>query len=339
MTPDTSAVIYGIKGTSLGKDEVAFFKDIKPYGYILFARNIESPEQVKRVIDELKSLGGDDRLPILIDQEGGRVARLRPPHWRKYPPAATFASLAATDKDEAVRAVYCNARLIAQELYDLGITVDCAPVADLPVAGAHDVIGDRAFGYDAQQVITLAQAQADGLMDGGIVPVLKHIPGHGRALCDSHHELPIVEESLELLQQTDFVPFRALAGLPMAMTAHVLYTGIDKNNLGTVSPTVIRLIREDIGFSGLLMSDDISMKAMKGSFSERARDALKAGCDVVLHCNGDMKEMVEIARGITPLSGLAFARAGDAMRKVGAPKEFDVAEATALISGILSKAA
>jgi beta-N-acetylhexosaminidase len=339
MTTDTSAVIYGIKGTGLGKDEADFFKDIKPYGYILFARNIESPEQVKRVIGELKSLGGDDRLPILIDQEGGRVARLKPPHWRKYPPAATFASLAASDKNEAVRAVYCNARLIAQELYELGITVDCAPVADLPVAGAHDVIGDRAFGYDAQQVITLAQAQADGLMDGGIVPVLKHIPGHGRALCDSHHDLPVVEESLEILQQTDFVPFRALANLPMAMTAHVLYNAIDKNNLGTVSPTVIRLIREDIGFSGLLMSDDISMKAMKGSFAERARDALKAGCDVVLHCNGDMKEMVEIARGVTPLSGLAFARAGDAMRKVGGPKEFDVAEATALISDILSKAA
>jgi beta-N-acetylhexosaminidase len=339
MTPDTSAVIYGIKGSSLSKDEVNFFKDIKPYGYILFARNIESPEQVKHVVGELKSLGGDDRLPILIDQEGGRVARLKPPHWRKYPPAAIFAGLAASDREQAVRAVYCNARLIAQELYELGITVDCAPVADLPVAGAHDVIGDRAFGYDAQQVITLAQAQADGLMDGGIVPVLKHIPGHGRALCDSHHELPVVEESLETLQQTDFVPFRALANLPMAMTAHVLYTAIDKNNLGTVSPTVIRLIREDIGFSGLLMSDDISMKAMKGSFAERARDALKAGCDVVLHCNGDMKEMVEIARGVTPLSGLAFARAGDAMRKVGAPKEFDVAEATALISNIVSKAA
>lgn len=334
-----SAVIFGVKGTSLTPDEIALFKSIRPYGYILFTRNTESPEQVKALVNSLKDLSGRDRLPVLIDQEGGRVARLKPPHWRKYPPAATFAGLAAGDLESAKKAVYTNARLMAEELYNLGITVDCAPLADLPVQGAHDVIGDRAFGYEAQQVIALAQAQADGLMDSGIVPVLKHIPGHGRAFCDSHHELPVVEESLEVLRKTDFVPFKALAHLPMAMTAHVLYTAIDNERMATVSPAAIELIRGELGFKGLLMSDDLSMKAMKGNFTQRARDVIAAGCDVVLHCNGDMGEMNAIADGLSDLTNESATRAYAAMQKVGQPKPFDVAAATSYLAQLLPQAA
>ncbi len=334
-----SAVIFGVHGTSLSKEEIALFKSVNPYGYILFTRNTESPQQVKRLTSDLKSLTGKDHLPILIDQEGGRVARLKPPHWRKYPAAMEFASIARNDREKAAQAVYLNARMIAQELYEHGLTVNCAPLADLPVQGAHDVIGDRAFGYEAQQVIELARAQASGLIDGGIVPVLKHIPGHGRACADSHLELPVVEASLDELRKTDFVPFKALADLPMAMTAHVLYTAIDKEHMATVSPVAIKLIREEIGFDGLLMSDDLSMKAMKGSFAERTRDALAAGCDVVLHCNGDMKEMQGVAEGVSQLSGKSLERAKSAMIKVGQPKNFDIREAQAVIDSVLTKAA
>jgi beta-N-acetylhexosaminidase len=334
-----SAVILGMQGTSLTPDEIAFFKSVKPYGYILFTRNTESPEQVKRLVGQLSDISGRERLPILIDQEGGRVARLKPPHWRKYPPAKTFAALAKSDMAMARKATYLNARMIAQELQELGITVDCAPLADLPVEGSHDVIGDRAFGHDAQQVIELAQAQADGLMEGGIVPVLKHIPGHGRAFCDSHHELPVVDVSLEELRKTDFVPFKALAHLPMAMTAHVLYTAIDKDRMATVSPTAIRIIREEIGFNGLLMSDDLSMKAMQGDFTQRTKDVIAAGCDIVLHCNGDMGEMRAIADGIEALSGKSEERAYAAMQTAVTPHPFDVAEAEATLQRVLPQAA
>lgn len=334
-----SAVIYGVKGTELTQDEIALFKRVNPYGYIIFARNIESPDQVKSLINSLRALSGRERLPVLIDQEGGRVARLKPPHWRKYPPAGAFAAIAATDQKKAERGVYYNARVMAEELYALGITVDCAPLADLPVKGSHDVIGDRAFGHDAQQVISLAKAQAEGLMDGGVVPVLKHIPGHGRACCDSHHELPIVSESLDVLKQTDFVPFKALAHLPMGMTAHVMYTSIDDKRMATVSPEAIRLIREEIGFDGLLMSDDLSMKAMEGSFTQRAQDVINAGCDMILHCNGDMEEMLAVAEGVAPLEGRSLERAISAMEQVGAPKTFDIAEAKHLLDTMLSNVA
>ena len=334
-----SAVILGMQGTSLTQEEIDFFKSVKPYGYILFTRNTESPEQVKKLIGQLRDISGRERLPVLIDQEGGRVARLKPPHWRKYPPAMMFAQLAKDDMQTAREAVYLNACLIAQELHELGITVDCAPLADLPVEGSHDVIGDRAFGHDARQVIELAQAQADGLMHGGIVPVLKHIPGHGRAFCDSHHELPVVDVSLEELRRTDFVPFKALAHLPMAMTAHVLYTAIDKDRMATVSPAAIRMIRDEIGFDGLLMSDDLSMKAMQGDFTQRTKDVLAAGCDVVLHCNGNMAEMRAIADGIEPLTGKAEQRAYAAMQTAVTPRPFDVAQAQATLKHLLPQAA
>ena len=298
-----SPVIFGIAGIVLTADEREFFAKIRPYGYILFARNCETPEQIKALTLSLQEISGQGRgLPILIDQEGGRVARLKPPYFPEFPPASYFAKMAETDLEAAKIATYNNAKKIADMLLELGITVNCAPLADIPVAGAHDIIGDRAFGDNPAQVIALARAMADGLIAGGVTPVLKHIPGHGRAFADSHKELPVVNTPLEELRKTDFVPFKALADLPMAMTAHVLFTAIDKENMATVSPTAIRLIREEIGFKGLLMSDDLSMKAMVGNFAERAKAVLNAGCDLVLHCNGDMAEMKQVAAGISQKS-------------------------------------
>jgi beta-N-acetylhexosaminidase len=323
MATSLTAAVYDTEGTTLTADEKAFFKDVNPFGFILFARHCATPEDVKRLVGELKSLTGRDRLPILIDQEGGRVARLKPPHWNKYPPAAVFAGIASVDREKAHRAVYTNARLIANDLFNLGITVDCAPLADLPVEGAHDIIGDRAFGREAEQVIYLGRAMAAGLMEGGIVPVLKHLPGHGRAASDSHLELPVVHEPLDVLRATDFVPFKALANLPMAMTAHVVYTAIDDKRMATQSPAAIELIRNELGFKGLLFSDDISMKAMTGSLEERARSSLAAGCDVVLHCNASMAEKQEAARGVCELRGEALARAERAMASVKPPKTYD----------------
>lgn len=340
MSKSLSAIVLDPVGPSLTEEEKAFFRDLNPFGYILFARHCESPEQIKRLVGELKSLSGRDRLPVFIDQEGGRVARLKPPHWAAYPPAGKFASLAKRDRDKAHKATYLNARLIAHDLYALGITVNCAPLADLPVEGAHDIIGDRAFGREAEQVIFLARAQAAGLMDGGIVPVLKHIPGHGRAFADSHLELPVVRESLEMLRATDFVPFKALANLPMGMTAHVLFTAIDNQHMATLSKKAIELIRNELGFKNLLLSDDLSMKAMQGSLDERARQALSAGCDVVLHCNGSLDEKQQAAKGSKPLEGEALIRAEAAMAAVKTPKtlDFDPQEAKAMRDEILAAA-
>lgn len=319
--------IFGLAGLRLSGEEKAFFRDVRPYGYILFARNCTSPDQIRALVAELHELSGCDKLPVLIDQEGGRVARLKPPHWPAYPPAGHFAAIYARDAEAAKDAVYLNARLIAEDLSSLGITVDCAPLADLPIEGAHDIIGDRAFGRSPQQVIELARAMAEGLADGGVVPVLKHIPGHGRAFADSHEELPIVDSPLELLRATDFVPFKALADLPMAMTAHVIYSALDSQHMATTSPAVIDLIRTELGFGGLLMSDDLSMKAMKGGFDERTKATLAAGCDVVLHCNGDMAEMKQVASSLLPLEGLLLVRAQQAMLGAGLRKAFDVASA------------
>lgn len=332
-----SSVIYGLSGTTLTPDEKDFFRDANPYGFILFARNCASPEQVKALTASLKELAGRDRLPILIDQEGGRVARLKPPHWPQFPAAKAFADLARQQLASATNACYLNARLMAEELSVLGVTVDCAPVADLPVEGAHDVIGDRAFGHEPQQVAALARAQARGLMDSGIVPVLKHIPGHGRAKADSHEAMPVVEAKIELLRKTDFAPFKMLADLPMAMTAHVLYSALDNKRIATLSPLIIKLIRDEIGFKGLLMSDDLSMKAMQGDFTRRTKDALAAGCDVVLHCNGDMKEMRAVAEGAPPLAGASLVRAESAMNLPPA-MAFDVAQARREISSLLKAA-
>ena len=296
--------ICGISGTALTHDERAFLETEQPYGVILFARNIDNPAQVRALSLHIKKALGHKYASVLIDQEGGRVARLRPPHWRAYPPALKLAAEA-----KPARAIYVNARLMAEELRFAGITTDCAPLADVLAPECHAIIGDRAFGESAQTVALLARAQADGLRDGGILPVLKHIPGHGRATMDSHEALPIVTASLAELESSDFVPFRALNDLPLGMTAHITYTALDANRVATLSPTVIDFIRENIKFDGLLMSDDLSMKALTGSYESRAEQTLAAGCDLVLHCNGHMDEMLAVAKTSIPLASDALRRA------------------------------
>src|SRR5690349_607341 len=297
------AAIFGCAGPRLSASERAFFAANNPFGFILFARNVETPDQVRTLVNALRESVGRADAPVLIDQEGGRVARLKPPHWRAAPAAAKIAALADRDLDAACEAAWLNARLIGGELATLGIDVDCAPVCDVPVAGSHDVIGDRAYGTDPGRVATIARAAALGFLDAGVLPVIKHIPGHGRARADSHLELPTVDTQRAELETTDFVPFRALADMPWAMTAHVLYTALDKERPATTSPTIIRdIIRGQIGFDGVLVSDDLSMKALGGGFVERTRAALAAGCDLALHCNGDMAEMEGVASGAGPLS-------------------------------------
>jgi beta-N-acetylhexosaminidase len=319
-----SAIIYGCAGTVLTDEERAFFESAQPLGFILFARNCESPAQIKDLVASLKACVKHVQVPVLIDQEGGRVARLKPPHWRAYPAAWRFVELSVADPDLAARCCYQNARLMAHDLAALGINTDCAPVADLRLSGAHDIIGDRAFGTSPESLIPLARAQAEGLMAGGVMPVLKHIPGHGRAMVDSHESLPIVEAPVETLQHEDFVPFKALADLPMAMTAHIRYTAFDADQPATVSPKVIQIIREEIGFKGLLMTDDLSMKALTGHIGENAVRAIAAGCDIGLHCNGKMDEMKAIAEKIPALSAEGAARNERAFASINRPVDDNV---------------
>ena len=303
-----SSAIYGCAGPELSADEKTFFRETSPWGFILFARNIVSPDQVLHLTAALREAAGHDA-PILIDQEGGRVQRLRPPHWRSWPAGRRYGELYARDAEKALHAVGLGARLMAAELRSVGITVDCLPVLEVPVPGAHDVIGDRAYALEPQPVAALGLAAAEGLLAGGVLPVIKHIPGHGRAGADSHEKLPVVNVSLDELDRTDFVPFRALRSMPLAMTAHVVYTALDSDNPATTSAAVIRdTIRGRIGFEGLLMSDDLSMKALRGGLAERTRAALAAGCDLVLHCNGDMAEMAAVAAEATMLAGESLAR-------------------------------
>ncbi len=303
------AVIFGCTGQALSATERAFFAEHNPLGFILFARNVATPDQVRELVAALRDSVGRPEAPVLIDQEGGRVARLRPPHWRAAPPAAEIAALADRNIDAACEAAWLNARLIGAELRGLGIDVDCAPVADVPVAGSHDVIGDRAYGTDPGRVATIARAAALGFIDAGVLPVIKHMPGHGRARADSHLELPVVDTPREVLETTDFLPFRALADMPWAMTAHVLYSALDRERPATTSAAIIRdIIRGHIGFDGVLVSDDLSMKALGGSFAERTTAAIAAGCDVVLHCNGDFAEMEQVASAAPALSEAARER-------------------------------
>jgi beta-N-acetylhexosaminidase len=296
--------ICGVEGLALNNVEKTFLSREQPYGVILFARNIADPSQLKALVADIKSCLTHPFTSVLIDQEGGRVARMRPPHWRAYPPAQALAA-----KENATRVVYVNARMIAEELASMGITTDCAPLADVLAPECHAIIGDRAFGEMPDTVATLARAQADGLRDGGILPVLKHIPGHGRATQDSHEHLPVVSATLGELATRDFVPFHILADLPLGMTAHIIYEALDPERCATLSPIVIDFIRREIGFDGLLMSDDLSMKALTGPYTTRAEHTLKAGCDLVLHCNGKMDEMIEVARASTSLAGDGLRRA------------------------------
>ncbi|HWU13458.1 MAG TPA: beta-N-acetylhexosaminidase [Caulobacter sp.] len=326
-----SAAILGCAGTTLTAEEAAFFRDVKPWGFILFKRNIADPNQVRALTAALRATVGRPDAPILIDQEGGRVARLQPPHWNKYPPGRAYGELAANDPLVAREITRLGARLIAHDLLDLGINVDCVPVLDVPDPQGHEIIGDRAYGDTPQQVATLGRAAAEGLLAGGVLPIIKHIPGHGRAMSDSHLELPVVKAKLAELDARDFAPFRVLSDMPMAMTAHVVYTAIDRSRPATTSKKAIKkIIRESIGFDGLLMSDDLSMKALSGDFRQRAKDSLAAGCDVVLHCNGDMAEMKAVMSGVGKLSREARRRVQAVMgRLVKVPEPLDVAEARA----------
>lgn len=328
------AAILGCQGHTLTKAEVAFFRDVRPWGFILFRRNIDTPDQVRALTAALREAVDDPRAPILIDQEGGRVQRLGPPHWPKYPPGRAYGDLPTNDPLVRREVTRLGARLMAHDLLELGINVDCLPVLDVPSPDGHEIIGDRAYGQDVETVAALGRAAAEGLIAGGVLPVIKHIPGHGRAMADSHMELPVVGASYEELDARDFAPFRVLSDMPMAMTAHVVYTAIDAKRPSTTSKTVIRdVTRGAIGFDGLLMTDDLSMKALKGGFKARARAARAAGCDVVLHCNGDMDEMQAVAEGCGKLKGHARRRADAAMARLArVPEPFDVEQGRARLS-------
>ena len=331
-----NAVIFGCEGLSLTDWERAFFEDSNPLGFILFTRNCESPEQIRALIADLRASIGRDSAPVLIDQEGGRVARLKPPRWRAAPAAGRFGLLAGREPALASEAVHLNARLIAAELRGLGITVNCAPVLDLPAPGASDVIGDRSFGADPERVAELGRAFCDGLLAGGVMPVIKHIPGHGRARVDSHHELPVVETPRAELEISDFRPFAALAGTPWAMTGHLVYTAIDPDNPATMSQELISgVIRGALGFDGVLVTDDLSMAALSGDYSARAAKSLAAGCDLVLHCNGKAEEMMAVMNGTGPLSAEAMGRLTAAAARPAVPEEVNVAALAARLDRML----
>ena len=333
------AFITGVSGTVLTDDERAFLRGRQPWGFILFKRNVESPAQVIRLVEELRETVGRPDAPVLIDQEGGRVQRLQPPQWPAYPPGAVFGALYETDKAAGLEAARLTARLIAADLAGLGITVDCLPLADVPVPGADAVIGDRAYGTTPDKVAAIARAITTGLEQGGVLPVLKHIPGHGRATADSHLRLPTVDVPLEELARTDFAAFKPLADLPMAMTAHVVFSALDRVQPATTSATIVsQVIRGTIGFQGLLMSDDVSMNALQGTIAERARASLAAGCDVVLHCNGKLDEMREVADEAPLLAGEALVRADRALASRKAAQPFDRVAARAELDRLIGRA-
>lgn len=331
----TSAAIYGLAGLELTADEKAFFRDADPWGFILFARNIDRPKQVSKLCVALRDAVGCNA-PIFIDQEGGRVQRLKPPTWRAAPPADVFGTLFRKDEEAGLEAVRLNHRLIAHELMALGVDADCAPCIDLQIEGADAIIGDRSYSTEPEIVARLGRAAMEGLLAGGVAPVIKHIPGHGRADADSHLALPRVDTPREVLETTDFAPFRDLVDAPMAMTAHVVYSDIDPDDPATHSEAMIAdVIRGSIGFDGLLMSDDLSMQALSGSLPVRAERALGAGCDLVLHCNGQMKEMVAIAHAVPALSGRALDRANAAADCRKTPDDFDAKAGLARLDALL----
>jgi beta-N-acetylhexosaminidase len=319
------AVILGCAGPRLSAEERGFFSRFNPLGFILFARNVDAPDQLRALIAELRRSVGRADAPVLIDQEGGRVQRLRPPHWRAAPPAARFGELALRDSAAASEAARINAQLIGAELADLGIDTVCAPVLDLRFPGAHEVIGDRAFSSDPEIVSLLGRASCEGFFAAGVVPIVKHSPGHGRGMVDSHLSLPVVEASRSELERSDFRPFKALADMPWAMTAHVVYRAIDAGRPATTSPLIVdQVIRRHIGFDGVLIGDDLSMEALHGSIAERAEATLAAGCDLALHCNGKMGEMAMLSEAVAEISPLTMERllrAASRRRPSAAPGE------------------
>jgi beta-N-acetylhexosaminidase len=329
------AAVLGCAGPSLGDDDRAFFSAARPWGLILFKRNVVDRAQLRVLVDDFRAVVGCPDAPVLIDQEGGRVQRMGPPHWSAYPAAARFVATSAPE-----RAAWLSARLIAADLIEVGISVDCAPVLDVADPEMHAVIGARAFSASPEHVVALGRAYCDGLLAGGVVPVIKHMPGHGRARADSHLELPVVTASREALAARDFVPFAALADAPMAMTAHVVFTAIDANAPATTSrPVVSEIMRGALGFDGLIISDDLSMKALGGSFGERTRAVFAAGLDVALHCNGDLTEARAVVAETPELTGEALRRAEAALARVaGGPQAFDAAASRAELEALLATA-
>ena len=332
------AFIIGLSGPVITPEERAFVSDAHPWGLIIFKRNVEKPEQLKRLVSDFRDAVGHEA-PVLVDQEGGRVQRLGPPHWPSYPPGAAYGRLYDRDPEAALDAARLGGRLIAADLQPLGIDVDCLPVADIPVADADPVIGDRAYGESPGKVAALANAIAQGLLAGGVLPVVKHLPGHGRAKADSHKALPIVDADRASLEASDFAAFKPLSGLPLGMTAHVVFSAIDAVAPATTSAIMInQVIRGTIGFQGLLMSDDISMGALSGSLSARTRAALAAGCDIVLHCNGEISEMREVAQAAPVLAGDARRRAEAALALRSPPESFDITAARVRFENLMRHA-
>jgi beta-N-acetylhexosaminidase len=327
------AFISGCGGKSLSDAERRFFAATRPCGLILFARNCDTPEQLRALVAAFKDAVESDEVLVLIDQEGGRVQRLKPPYWRNMPPARCYGQFYDSDPIAAKEAAFAGARLTAQELYDLGINVNTMPVLDVPQKGAHEIIGDRAYSTDPEIVIALGRAVMEGCLAGGVLPVIKHVPGHGRAKADSHLALPKIDVPQDELNSVDFRPFHALRDAPLAMTAHVLLPAFDDRRPASTSPVIMgEVIRERIGLTGLVMSDDLGMKALGGPFAGRARDVIAAGCDVALHCSGDLKEMTEVASAVPPLEGIAAERFARARAFLRAPEAFDVADALALVA-------
>ena len=337
MEPPIAAV-FGCSSSRLTKDERAFFKKVKPFGLILFERNCINPEQVVALINEFKEITGRLESPVFVDQEGGRVTRLKPPDWRHPPKAFEFATLLKSKGQKLAKwAIKTNYRLIADELRVLGIQINCAPILDIPIIGADPVIGDRALGDNLETIELLAKGVCEGLMEGGILPVIKHVPGHGRSLVDSHKALPIVHAHLEDLKLTDFEIFKQLNHIPLAMTAHVIYTAIDKAKPATLSRKVIQeVIREYIEYDGLLLTDDLSMDALRGELGTRAQFALASGCDLVLHCNGKLDEMVSISEGVTLVSENAWRRWEHAKSFIRQPSKFNTVKELERLGAVMS---
>ena len=337
---DSKAFICGCTGPALNDQERAFIARERPWGLILFLRNIEEPTQIASLIASFRDLVGRDDAPVLVDQEGGRVQRLGPPHWPKYPPAALFRRLPGGIEAQA-EATRLAARIMAADLRSLGISIDCMPVLDVPDPKGHAIIGDRAYSDLPGEVAALGKAAIEGMLAGGVLPVVKHIPGHGRAQADSHFDLPVVRADLRSLREVDFAPFRALASAPLAMTAHVVYAAIDPERPATLSDRVIaEAIRGEIGFKGLLISDDLSMRALSGGLADRARGAFAAGVDVALHCNGDPAEAQAVSQAAPMLAGDSLERARRALDLVAvAPPPFDLVDARARLQSMLAMAA
>ena len=335
-----AAIIYGCEGLTLTAAELALFKAVNPWGFILFKRNVESPAQVAALVASFRAAVGRADAPVLIDQEGGRVQRMGPPHWRAYPNGATYGKIWDQSPDRGREAAFLGGRLMADDLRAVGITVDCLPVLDVPIEGAHDVIGNRAYARDPAVVASLGRAASAGLMAGGVLPVVKHMPGHGRALVDTHKMLPLVTEPRAELERRDFAPFRRMRDMPLAMTAHIVFKDIDPDRPATQSPIVFReIIRGSIGFDGLVMSDDLSMQALGGDFTSRTAKILDAGCDMVLHCNGVMDEMQASAKGARPMTRAALRRGKAALGLISGPvATFDRGQAEKRLDELLALA-